>query len=128
MSDNHCFGPCSPFFIVSDIENSLAYYVDRLGFTCRFKSLDISACFSIVGRDSAQIMLKSISDNVEPLPNPQRHRWDAFIYLDNPIEFEAELHRSNSLQNQSTHVTDDGLEGFELTDPDGYVCFFGHPI
>ncbi len=23
--------------------------------------------------------------------------------------------------------TDDGLRGFELADPDGYVLFFGHP-
>ncbi|MFK7997327.1 MAG: hypothetical protein AB8B87_24585 [Granulosicoccus sp.] len=76
-------------------------------------------------------MLKSISDKVGPLPIPKRHRWarwDAFVYVENPVKFETELQTRNSLQNHSTHITDEGLEGFELMDPDGYVCFFGHPI
>ena len=64
----------SPFFIVSSVERTVAFYRDKLGF--------------------------------EALPNSKRHpwaRWDAF---------------------EDTH---DGLRGFEITDPDGYVLFFGRP-
>jgi len=87
VSKQNVFGPCSPLWIVSSIEDSLAFYVNTLGFDCRFRSPEASDTFAIVGRNSAQIMLKCVSESVEPLPNPIRHpwaRWDAFVYVDDP--------------------------------------------
>jgi len=131
VENNFTLGPCSPFFIVSSIQKSLTFYVSGLGFQCRFISTDEPATFAIVGRDSAQIMLKMISESTKPLPNSTHHswaKWDAFIYTKNPLRYEEDLNNRGSLQEQSTHVTSEGLNGFELKDPDGYVCFFGHPI
>ena len=116
-------GNISPFFIVSDLARSIRFYQERLGFELRHSAPEEEPFFAIVGRDQAQILLKAISDEVEPQPNHARHEWapwDAFVFVDDPdslaIEFDAT-------------VTDreDGLRGFEARDPDGYALFFGRP-
>jgi hypothetical protein len=43
------------------------------------------------------------------------------MWVDSRIISNALIH-SGSLKD-----TDDGLRGFEITDPDGYVLFFGRP-
>lgn len=60
MSDQ--IGPATPFFIVSDISKSREHYVERLGFEYRFRSPDQDPFFGIVGRGSAQIMLKATGE------------------------------------------------------------------
>src|ERR1700676_886502 len=67
----------SPFFIVSNVDRTIAFYRDKLGFEMRFSEPDLAPFFAIIGRDGAQILVKSDKD-VSPLPNPKRHpsmRW-----------------------------------------------------
>ena len=76
----------SPFFIVSNIDQTIAFYRDKLGFETRFQEPDRNPFFAIIGRDGAQIFIKSQKD-VPPLPNPKRHphmAWDAFVYVQDP--------------------------------------------
>jgi len=123
-------GPCSPFFIVSDIAASLAHYSGKLGFDLRYLSPDDAPFFAIVGRGSAQLMLKAI-EGVDPLPNSVRHpwaKWDAFIFVDGPDALAQEFVNRSVPFLRALGDTDDGLRGFEITDPDGYVCFFGRPL
>lgn len=130
MKENDQLGPCAPFFIVADIPRSLEHYVGQLGFECRIKSPDQRPFFAIVVRASAQIMLKAVGDHVSPLPNHQRHewaRWDAFIYAPNPDLLAREFANRNVSFRQPLADTEDELRGFEIADPDGYVCFFGRP-
>lgn len=121
-------GPCSPFFIVTDIAASLAHYVDKLDFECRHLAEENDPFFAIVGHGSAQILLKSV--DVPPLPNPVRHpwvKWDALIYCADPDALAKEWKDKGVSFSMPLSDTDDGLRGFEITDPDGYVCFFGRP-
>jgi catechol 2,3-dioxygenase-like lactoylglutathione lyase family enzyme len=61
----------SPFFIVSHVPSSLAFYRDRLGFAIRFQGPDPDDIFfGIVRRGSAEILLKDIG--VAPVPNCTR--------------------------------------------------------
>ena len=123
-------GPCSPFFIVADVPKALDHYVANLGFECRFTSPNPNPFFAIVGRDAAQIMLKAIAGTVPPLPNPQRHEWapwDAFIHTPNPDALALEFKDRHVLFRRPLGDTDGQLRGFEVEDPDGYVCFFGRP-
>jgi len=132
----------SPFFIVSNVDQTIAFYRDKLGFETRFQQPDRNPFFAIIGRDGAQIFVKSDQDTA-PLPNPKRHpsmRWDAFVYAPDPDALAAEFadrfsehlseHRvadggaAFSVPLKDTH---DGLRGFEICDPDGYVLFFGRP-
>ena len=124
-------GPCSPFFIVSDLAASIEYYTKKLGFECRFKGPQEDAFFAIVGRGAAQIMIKVIGDEIIPKPNHQVHEWarlDAFVYASNPDRLAEEFEsRGVFFRKPLQDDPDDGLRGFEITDPDGYVCFFGRP-
>ena len=130
-SGNSNFGPCSPLFIVSNVEEAVKFYVEQLGFECRTRVPEKISLFAIVGRGSAQLMLKFIDETIEPLPNPQRHewaRWDAFIYVENPDALAAELKGRHTSFHQTLIDTDENLRGFEIKDHDGYVIFFGRPI
>ena len=48
----------SPFFIVKDLEASVAYYVERLGFALLFKGPPDDVYYAGVGRDGISIMLR----------------------------------------------------------------------
>lgn len=119
----------SPFFIVSDVDRSVAFYRDRLGFETRFQEPDRNPFFAIIGRDGAQLFVKSDRD-VAPLPNPRRHRsmrWDAYVYAPDPDALAAEFADAGASFSTALSDTHDGLRGFEISDPDGYVLFFGRP-
>lgn len=117
----------SPFFIVADAPASVVFYRDRLGFEVTFQAPPPDDFFAIVMRDGAQLFLKGSG---EPLPNPQRYdwaRWDAYVYAPDPDALAAEFTAAGAAFSSPLQDTHDGLRGFEVTDPDGYVLFFGRP-
>jgi catechol 2,3-dioxygenase-like lactoylglutathione lyase family enzyme len=119
----------SPFFIVSSVDQTIGFYRDKLGFETRFREPDQNPFFAIIGRDGAQLFIKSDKD-VSPLPNPKRHpsmRWDAFVYAPDPDALAAEFADHGAAFSVPLKDTHDGLRGFEICDPDGYVLFFGRP-
>lgn len=119
----------SPFFIVSNVDQTIAFYRDKLGFETRFQQPDRKPFFAIIGRDGAQLFVKS-DKNVAPLPNPKRHpamRWDAYIYASDPDGLADDFTERGVVFSAELKDTHDGLRGFEICDPDGYVLFFGRP-
>jgi len=54
----------SPFFIVSDVKEPMAFYVNKLGFDVRYIEPENDPFFAIVGRDHISIMLKAIADGI----------------------------------------------------------------
>jgi catechol 2,3-dioxygenase-like lactoylglutathione lyase family enzyme len=119
----------SPCFIISDVDQTITFYRDKLGFETRFREPDRNPFFAIIGRDGVQLFVKSDKD-VSPLPNSKRHRfmrWDAFIYAPDPDALAAEFADHGAAFSVPLMDTDDGLRGFEIQDPDGYVLFFGRP-
>jgi catechol 2,3-dioxygenase-like lactoylglutathione lyase family enzyme len=119
----------SPCFIVSNVDQTIAFYCDKLGFETRFRAPERNPFFAIIGRDGAQIFIKS-DKNVSPLPNSQRHpfmRLDAFVYAPDPDALAAEFADHGAAFSAPLKDTHDGLRGFEICDPDGYVLFFGRP-
>jgi catechol 2,3-dioxygenase-like lactoylglutathione lyase family enzyme len=119
----------SPFFIVSNVDRTIAFYRDKLGFETRFQEPKHDPFFAIVGRGGAQLFVKSDA-SISPLPNAMRHpamRWDAFVYAPDPDALAAEFSDLGATFNVPLKDTHDGLRGFEICDPDGYVIFFGRP-
>jgi len=124
----------APFFIVDDLDDTIAFYQSKLGFEVRFtgggdgKEPDF---FGILGRDHIEIMFKAIVPEVHPQPNHSRHawaRWDAFVLTDDPDALYAEFVEKKVPMHRELANTDDGLRAFEITDNSGYVLCFGHPV
>jgi catechol 2,3-dioxygenase-like lactoylglutathione lyase family enzyme len=119
-------GGISPFFIVAELDAALGFYRDKLGFDVTFRGPEGDPFFGIVQRDGAMIMFKAVG--VAPLPNCLRQagaRWDAYVYVPDPDSLASEFASSGVSLSAPLKDTDDGLRGFELTDVDGYVLFFG---
>ena len=117
----------NPFFIVKDLQASIYYYIERLGFQLDFQGPDQDPYYGRVSRDGIGIMLKAILPDVLPRPNRTRHewaRWDASIYtLDPDALFDEFRRRGVSFVTELSFI-DEGLWGFEVTDADGYVLAF----
>jgi catechol 2,3-dioxygenase-like lactoylglutathione lyase family enzyme len=119
----------SPFFIVTDVDRTIAFYRDKLGFETTFEQPEQDPFFAVLLRDGAQLFVKSHA-NLAPLPNSKRHpwiRWDAFVYAPDPDALAVDFAAHGAAFSEPLTDTHDGLRGFEVTDPDGYVLFFGHP-
>jgi len=120
----------SPFFIVSSLKASVAFYVEKLGFAVLFIGPPDDHYFAIVGRDLVSIMLKEIDVDIKPAPNHTRHhwaRWDAYISTSDPDTLYEEYLAAGVTFKQPLLDDNDDLRGFELMDADGYVLFFGRP-
>jgi catechol 2,3-dioxygenase-like lactoylglutathione lyase family enzyme len=118
----------TPFFIVRELSVALAFYRDKLGFEVTVTLPADDPFFGIVQRDRAMLMLKDVE--VDPLPNSQRDpsaRWDAYVQVPDPDALAAEFNSRNVEFSKPLKDTHDGLRGFEITDSDGYVLFFGRP-
>lgn len=117
----------SPFFVVKDLQVSIAYYIERLGFQLDFQGPDDGPYYAGVSRDGIGIMRKAILPDVLPQPNHTRHewaRWDAYVYtLDPDVLFDEFSQRGASFVKKLSFI-DEGLWGFEVADADGYVLAF----
>jgi catechol 2,3-dioxygenase-like lactoylglutathione lyase family enzyme len=120
----------SPFFIVHCVQRSISFYRDKLGFEVMFQeppAPDQDPFFAIVRRDGGMIFLKGSGD---PLPNSKRYswaRWDAYLNVPDPDALAVEFSSRGTAFSEPLRNTHDGLRGFEITDPDGQVLFFGRP-
>jgi catechol 2,3-dioxygenase-like lactoylglutathione lyase family enzyme len=116
-----------PFFIVKDLQTSISFYRERLGFQVDFQGPSDDPYYAGASRDGVGIMLKAILPEVPPTPNHTRHewaRWDAYIYtLDPDALFDEFNQRGVSFVKRLSFI-DDGLWGFEVADADGYVLAF----
>jgi catechol 2,3-dioxygenase-like lactoylglutathione lyase family enzyme len=122
----------APFFIVRNVPAALSFYRDRLGFDVTFQGPEPDDIFfGIVQRGGAMIIFKDVG--VAPLPNCTRDikqgiaRWDAYLHVPDPDALAAEFSSRNVALSRPLMDDDDGLRGFEVTDADGYVLFFGRP-
>src|SRR5580658_286129 len=119
----------SPSFIVSNVDQTIAFYRDKLGFETRFQEPAEDPFFAVIGRDGAQILIKA-HGGISPIPNSQRHpwlRWDAFVHVADPDAVAAEFAGQGAAFSEPLQDTHDGLRGFEICDPNGYILFFGRP-
>jgi catechol 2,3-dioxygenase-like lactoylglutathione lyase family enzyme len=122
-------GHVAPLLIVSNVDRTLAFYRDKLRFKTTFQEPRLEPFFAISERDGAQFLFKS-DRAVKPMPNSHRHpwiKWDAYIFTSDPDALAEDFLRSGAALSEPVSNTGEGLRGFEITDPDGYVLFFGRP-
>jgi len=116
-----------PSFIVKDLQTSIAYYRERLGFQLDFQGPDDGPFWAGVSRDGIGIMLKAVAADVLPCPHHTRHEWappDALIYSMDPDTLFDEFSRRGASFVKTLSFVEQGLWGFAITDADGYVLVF----
>ena len=116
-----------PNFIVKDLQTSITYYRERLGFQLDFQGPDDGPFWAGVSRDGIGIMLKAVAPDVLPCPNHTRHEWapaDANIYSMDPDALFDEFSRRGASFVKKLSFVEKGLWGFAITDADGYVLAF----
>jgi catechol 2,3-dioxygenase-like lactoylglutathione lyase family enzyme len=124
----------TPFFIVDDLEATIAFYQSRLGFDVWYKGGGDGTCddyWVFMGRDRVMLMFKAITPEIHPQPNHLRHDWagwDAYINTDDPDALYKEFTSRQVPMRQELANTSDGLRAFEIIDNSGYVLCFGRPI
>ncbi len=70
---------------------------------------------------------------VEPVPNHTRDighgiaRWDAYFFVPDPDALAAEFASRHVEFFLPIENNTDGLRGFEIQDPNGYILYFGRP-
>lgn len=108
----------------------MRFYCEQLGFEVEYAAPAPDPFFAIVRRDGVMIFIKAINESVLPLPNSQRHpwaQWDAYVSVPDPDALAHEFISRGVNMSKPLADTSDGLRGFEVTDVDGYVLFFGRP-
>jgi len=119
-----------PNFIVKNLQASITYYCERLGFQVDFQGPAGGPFWAGVSRDGIGIMLKAVAPDVLPIPNHIRHvdaaPADAHIYSMDPDSLFDEFRRRGASFVKTLSFIDEGLWGFEITDADGYVLAFFH--
>ena len=116
-----------PNFIVKDLQASITYYRERLGFQLDFQGPDDGPFWAGVSRDGIGIMLKAVAPGVLPCPNHTRHEWappDANIYSMDPDALFDEFSRRGASFVKKLSFVEKGLWGFAITDADGSVLVF----
>jgi len=91
------------------VEHTIAFYRDQLGFETRWQQPARNPWSAIIGRDGAQIFIKS-EKGVAPPAEPQ---------APSPYGLAAEFAGNGAAFSVLLNDTSDGLRGFEISDPDG---------
>ncbi len=64
----------SPFFIVKDLQASIAHYIERFGFQLDFQGPPDDVYYGYVSRDGIGIMLKTIASRRTSMSKPHSAR------------------------------------------------------
>ena len=116
----------TPFMHVPDIEAALHFFIERLGFTCRYRS----GTYCYVQREAAAFrLLENIGDDGAP---PGNRRFCYYIDVEDLDALHAELKpRLAGMNDGDVHGPVDQLYGqreLMIVAPDGNLLVFGQDI
>ena len=118
----------SPVLLVSDIERSVAYFRDRLGFQC--ETYGDPPTFASAARDESSILLALAPDAERIVPNWKivDKTWNAYIRVDDVDAFYAEVQERGAGIDYTIYDAPHGFREFGVQDPDGHDIAFGQRL
>ncbi|HJV42160.1 VOC family protein [Caulobacter sp.] len=128
----------TPYFEVFDMNASLAFYRDQLGFEVLFASPEVQTAegrfshFVHLARDGAELMLNTAYDSNERPAQRSEPRWQGcrhtalYIACDDVVGMQAEI-TAKGLNAPTPATTGYGFLAFSISDPDGHGVVFQQP-
>ena len=118
----------SPVLLVADIERSVAFYRDRLGFAC--ETFGDPPHFASATRDDATFLLAlcRTPDAIVPNWHIVDQTWNAYVRVDDAEAAHAELRQRGAPIDYELYDAPHGFREFGIQDPDGYDIAFGQPL
>lgn len=118
----------SPVLLASDLERSVAYYRDMLGFQCDVYGDPPD--FATATRDEATILLALCDEPERIVPNWRivDNIWNAYIRVDDVERIYAEVQERGAGIDYTIYNAPSGFREFGVQDPDGHDIAFGQPL
>jgi len=118
----------SPVLLVSDLERSIAFYRDLLGFEC--ETFGEPANFAVATRDDVVLLLSLAPAGTQLVPNWHvvHGMWNVYVRIDDADAIYAEVQERGCPIDYSLANKPHGFREFGVTDPDGYDVAFGQPL
>ena len=114
----------APVLPVVDLQTSISFYVDMLGFELKFSYGD-PAYYAVLKRDEdVGIHLTTRTDDGKP-----SNKHNALYIFCHDVEHVFDEFTKNDVQIHSPLQTwDYGMKEFDIKDPDGYIICFGQGV
>lgn len=120
----------APHLAVEDVDASLAFYRDGLGFTVASSRGEYGETFrAMLQRDGVTVVLQR-NDLGDKAARLARHTWGdvvLYVYCTNAQSEWADL-KDRGVEVGDIDRTEDGMDEFVVRDPDGYVLVFGSDV
>lgn len=114
-------------FLVSDLDKSLAFYIDVLGFREPAKFGE-PECFAMANRDEFDVMF-SLAQRAEQIhPNGPNGVWDLYIVVENLDSEMLALEAAKCPLQAEPRETFYSMRELEVVDPDGYLICLAQEI
>jgi predicted enzyme related to lactoylglutathione lyase len=116
----------APYFPVANVEKSMAYYEEVLGFRCEYSAGD-PLQFAICSRDGFAIMLRRVADADLIVPiEKQGGTWDAFIWVNDAEALHSEFKSRGADVVYGPLIQESyQMNEFAIRDCDGHVLGVG---
>jgi catechol 2,3-dioxygenase-like lactoylglutathione lyase family enzyme len=118
----------SPVLLVSDLDRSVAYFTDKLGFKCEVYGDPPN--FGAATRDSATILLALTheAERIVPHWHIVENMWNVYVRVDDVDRLYAEVQERGAPIDYTIYDAPHGFREFGVQDPDGHDIAFGQPI
>jgi predicted enzyme related to lactoylglutathione lyase len=118
----------SPVLLVADLERSVAYYRDQLGFSC--VTYGDPPDFATADREGATLLLALAEDASRLVPHWQivDKMWNVYIRCDDADALYAEVQKRGAGIDYTISDAPHGFREFGVQDPDGHDIAFGQPL
>jgi predicted enzyme related to lactoylglutathione lyase len=118
----------SPVLLVADLDRSVAYYGERLGFECEVYGEPPD--FAAVSRDEVTILLALAPESAHLVPHWHivENMWNVYIRVDDADAVYAEVQERGAPIDYTIYDAPHGFREFGVQDPDGHDIAFGQPL
>jgi catechol 2,3-dioxygenase-like lactoylglutathione lyase family enzyme len=115
----------TPMLSVTDLERTITFYCNGLGFQCAQKFGDPHPVWCYLKRDGVDLMFNQPpATEIAELPRRAKDFRVYYFYPDDVALLHATW-KGKGLDVTDLRVTIYGMKEFELRDPDGYWLWFG---